>query len=133
MRKMKVIPVVEDQAIIRMGAVQMPEDAGLAVVEACNACDAMAILENCSDVRAVFTDINFAHGAVTRRRVWIGDTLLASTRTRGLQASNIMSRPAPSPTASAMSLHAIDPNLSRACAEGRNSIRAVTLVMAAMT
>ena len=53
-----VILVVEDEAIIRMGAVQMLEDAGFAVVEACNAHDAMDILENRTDVRAIFTDIN---------------------------------------------------------------------------
>jgi CheY-like chemotaxis protein len=58
MSKKTVILVVEDEAIIRMGAVQMLEDAGYAVVEASNAHDAMAILENCNDVRAVFTDIN---------------------------------------------------------------------------
>jgi CheY-like chemotaxis protein len=58
MREKTVILVVEDEAIIRMGAVQMLEDAGFAVVEASNASDAMAILENRNDVRAVFTDVN---------------------------------------------------------------------------
>jgi CheY-like chemotaxis protein len=58
MSEKTVILVVEDEAIIRMGAVQMLEDAGFAVVEACNASDAMAILENRNDVRAVFTDVN---------------------------------------------------------------------------
>jgi len=58
MKEKAVILVVEDEAIIRMGAVQMLEDAGFAVVEACNAHDAMEILDNRTDVRAVFTDIN---------------------------------------------------------------------------
>jgi CheY-like chemotaxis protein len=58
MSEKTVILVVEDEAIIRMGAVQMLEDAGFAVVEASNASDAMAILENRNDVRAVFTDVN---------------------------------------------------------------------------
>ena len=58
MKEKAVILVVEDEAIIRMGAVQMLEDAGFAVVEACNAHEAMEILENRTDVRAVFTDIN---------------------------------------------------------------------------
>ena len=58
MEEKAVILVVEDEAIIRMGAVQMMEAAGYTVVEALNAHDAMAVLENRTDVRAVFTDIN---------------------------------------------------------------------------
>jgi CheY-like chemotaxis protein len=58
MKKKAVILVVEDEVIIRMEAVQMLEDAGFAVVEACNAHDALVILESRTDVRAVFTDIN---------------------------------------------------------------------------
>ena len=53
-----VILVVEDEAIIRMGAVQMLEDAGFTVVEAGNAHDAVSILEDRKDVCAIFTDIN---------------------------------------------------------------------------
>jgi CheY-like chemotaxis protein len=58
MDKNTVILVVEDEAIIRMGAVQMLEGAGFTVVEASNAHDALAILENRHDIRAVFTDVN---------------------------------------------------------------------------
>ena len=58
MKKKPVILVVEDEAIIRMEAVQMLEDAGFAVVEACNAHDALVILDSRTDVRVVFTDIN---------------------------------------------------------------------------
>ena len=58
MEEMVVILVVEDEAIIRMEAVQMLEAAGFAVIEAFNAHDAMKLLENRADVRAVFTDIN---------------------------------------------------------------------------
>jgi len=58
MAQKKVILVVEDEAIIRMGAVQMLEAAGFAVVEAGNAHDAVCILENRDDVCAIFTDIN---------------------------------------------------------------------------
>ena len=53
-----VILVVEDEFIIRMGAVQMLEEAGFTVVEADNAHDAVSILENRNDVCAIFTDIN---------------------------------------------------------------------------
>jgi CheY-like chemotaxis protein len=52
--------VVEDEALIRMSAVQMVEDAGYMVVEACNADEAIAILESRPDIRAVFTDINMS-------------------------------------------------------------------------
>jgi CheY-like chemotaxis protein len=58
MTQKTVILVVEDEALIRMGAVQMLEEAGFEVVEAWNAHDAMDVLEKRSDVRAVFTDIN---------------------------------------------------------------------------
>jgi CheY-like chemotaxis protein len=52
-----VILVVEDEAIIRMSAVEMLEDAGFSVLEAHNADIAVQILESRSDIRAVFTDI----------------------------------------------------------------------------
>ena len=55
---MATILVVEDEAIIRLEAVQMLEEAGFAAVEASNADDALKILEFRNDVRAVFTDIN---------------------------------------------------------------------------
>src|SRR5579863_4004928 len=58
MRKKIVILVVEDEAIIRMAAVDMLEHAGFAVVEATDADSAICILELRNDVRAVFTDIN---------------------------------------------------------------------------
>jgi CheY-like chemotaxis protein len=52
--------VVEDEVLIRMSAVQMMEDAGFAAVQACNADEAIQILESRSDIRAVFTDINMS-------------------------------------------------------------------------
>jgi CheY-like chemotaxis protein len=53
-----VVLIVEDEALIRMNAVSMMEDAGYAVLEACNADEAILLLESRSDIRAVFTDIN---------------------------------------------------------------------------
>src|SRR5471032_722762 len=53
-----VVLIVEDEALIRMDAVQIVVDAGFAVVEACNADEAIKILESRRDIRAVFTDIN---------------------------------------------------------------------------
>jgi CheY-like chemotaxis protein len=55
-----VVLVVEDEALIRISALQMVEDAGYTAVEACNADEAIKILEARSDVRAVFTDINMS-------------------------------------------------------------------------
>lgn len=55
-----VVLVVEDEALIRMSAVQMVEDAGFMVAEACNADEAIEILERRPDIRAVFTDINMS-------------------------------------------------------------------------
>jgi CheY-like chemotaxis protein len=50
--------LVEDEALLRLNAVQMIEDAGYAVVEASNADEAIYNLENRIDIRIVFTDIN---------------------------------------------------------------------------
>lgn len=58
MEENAVILVVEDEALIRMGAAQMLEHAGFAVVEACNAHDAIDVLESRADIRAIFTDIH---------------------------------------------------------------------------
>jgi CheY-like chemotaxis protein len=52
-----VVLVVEDEALIRISAVHMVEDAGFMAVDACDADEAIAILERRNDVWAVFTDI----------------------------------------------------------------------------
>ncbi len=52
-----VILVVEDEALIRLDAMEMIRDSGFEVVEAANADEAVAILEARTDIRAVFTDI----------------------------------------------------------------------------
>ena len=52
-----VVLVVEDQPIIRMEAVQVIKDAGYVVLDASNTDDAMTILEERPDIRAVFTEI----------------------------------------------------------------------------
>jgi two-component sensor histidine kinase/DNA-binding NarL/FixJ family response regulator len=49
--------IVEDELILRMRAVDIVEDAGFTPVEATNADDALAILESCSDIGMLFTDI----------------------------------------------------------------------------
>ena len=52
------ILVVDDETLIRLGAVQIAEDEGFEAIEAANADEAIEILENRSDVRAIFTDIH---------------------------------------------------------------------------
>lgn len=49
--------IVEDEALIRINAHQMLEDAGYEVLESCDADEAIRILESRNDIRAVFTDI----------------------------------------------------------------------------
>jgi CheY-like chemotaxis protein len=53
-----IILVVEDEPIIRMGAVALVTDAGFEALEASNADDAIRLLEARDDIRLVFTDIN---------------------------------------------------------------------------
>ena len=55
-----VVLVVEDEALIRMNALLMIEEAGYAAVEACNADEAIVILEGRSDICAVFTDVRMS-------------------------------------------------------------------------
>ena len=55
-----IVLVVEEEALVRMSAVHMVEDAGYAVLQACNADEAIEILERRSDVRVVFTDFNMS-------------------------------------------------------------------------
>jgi len=52
-----VVLVVEDESIIRMEAVQIIKDAGYVVLDASNTNDAMTILEERRDIRAVFTEV----------------------------------------------------------------------------
>jgi CheY-like chemotaxis protein len=49
--------VVEDDEVLRMCAAEVVADAGFSPVEAANADEAFAILENRSDIALLFTDI----------------------------------------------------------------------------
>jgi CheY-like chemotaxis protein len=53
----KVVLVVEDSAIIRMGAVDIVLSAGYEALEAGDADEAIRILESRSDIDLVFTDV----------------------------------------------------------------------------
>ena len=50
--------VVEDEAILRLHAVDLVEEAGFTAIEAKNADEAIAILEARSDIRLISTDVN---------------------------------------------------------------------------
>lgn len=56
--KKAIVLVVEDEALIRLDAVHMIEDAGYEVVEAANADEAIRILEQHREIHVVFTDVN---------------------------------------------------------------------------
>jgi CheY-like chemotaxis protein len=53
-----VVLVVEDDAILRMYAVEMIEEAGFQVTEAQDADEAIRLLESRTDIRIIFTDID---------------------------------------------------------------------------
>ena len=53
-----VVLVVEDEALLRLLVVEVLEEAGFEVIEACTADDAVILLVQRSDIRVVFTDVN---------------------------------------------------------------------------
>ena len=53
-----IVLVVEDDAILRLMAVSVVEDAGFEPIEASNADEAVGILESRNDIRIVFADIH---------------------------------------------------------------------------
>lgn len=59
-----VILVVEDEAFLRMAAVDFLEQAGFAVLEAENADRALTFLEDRDDVGLIFTDIDMPYGSM---------------------------------------------------------------------
>jgi CheY-like chemotaxis protein len=50
--------VVDDEPLLRMLGVDIAEEAGFATIEACNADEAVAILEARSDIALVLTDVH---------------------------------------------------------------------------
>jgi CheY-like chemotaxis protein len=53
-----VVLIVEDEALIRAGALDWVEEAGFEAIEAANADEAIRILESRNDIRILFTDID---------------------------------------------------------------------------
>lgn len=60
----KLVLIVEDDALLRMDAMLMIEEAGFDVLEAANADAAIAILEARSDIDVIFTDIDMPDGSM---------------------------------------------------------------------
>jgi CheY-like chemotaxis protein len=56
--KQTVVLIVEDEALLRMDAMEMLEEAGYQVLEAADADEAITILEARLDINVVFTDID---------------------------------------------------------------------------
>lgn len=52
-----VVLIVEDSALIRMGAIDLVQSAGYEALEACDADEAIRILESRDDIDLVFTDV----------------------------------------------------------------------------
>lgn len=53
----RTVLVVEDEPLIRIGAIDLISDAGYAVLEATNADEAILLLESHPEIRVVFSDI----------------------------------------------------------------------------
>ena len=53
----QVVLIVEDEALVRMTAVDMIEEAGFEILEAANADEAILLLEARRDITVLFTDI----------------------------------------------------------------------------
>ena len=65
----KVVLIVEEEALIRMNAAEVIEDAGDGVVEAGDAEEAIQVLENRDDVSIMFTDIDMLTGSMNGLRL----------------------------------------------------------------
>ena len=55
---MPIILIVDDDPFLRMLAVEFVNEAGFETLEACDADQAIAMLESCSKIAVLFTDIN---------------------------------------------------------------------------
>jgi two-component system, response regulator PdtaR len=57
-KSLPVVLIVEDEPLLRMLAVEVVEDAGFVALEACDADEAVMLLESRTDISLLFTDIN---------------------------------------------------------------------------
>jgi two-component system, response regulator PdtaR len=63
--------IVEDENLVRFGAVAMVEEAGYEAISASDADEAIHILESRSDIRTVFTDIQMPGSMDGLRLAWV--------------------------------------------------------------
>src|ERR1700678_2984535 len=54
----KSVLIVEDESLVRMGAISSIEDAGFVVYEAASADEAISLMERHREIRLIFTDIH---------------------------------------------------------------------------
>jgi PleD family two-component response regulator len=64
--KRPVVLIVEDEPLVRMDAIEAIEAAGFDVIDATDADKAIAILDQRSDVRLIFTDIHMPASSQAR-------------------------------------------------------------------
>jgi two-component system, response regulator PdtaR len=57
-RRLPVILLVEDEALVRMLAAEVLSEAGFTIIESGSAEEALTVLQTRSDVRVLFTDVN---------------------------------------------------------------------------
>ena len=93
-----VILVVEDEAIVRMMAVSVAENAGFEALWAATADEAIKILESRPDIRLVFTDVNMPGSmdglrlAYAIRKRWPPVELIVTTGHRHIQSHELPDR-----------------------------------------
>ena len=92
-----VVLIVEDEFIIRTAVARAISDAGFEVVEAANADQAIAILEDRRDIRVVFTDIQMPGSmdgvklAQAVRHRWPPIHIIATSGRYGVQSLDLPS------------------------------------------
>jgi CheY-like chemotaxis protein len=98
----KIVPViliVEDEALIRLSAVGMLEDAGFRMIEAVNSDEALELLAADSNVQLLFTDVNMPgaiDGLALARQVhdrWPHIGIMVASAKRQPQPANYRSAP----------------------------------------
>ena len=96
----KIIPViliVEDEALVRLSAVGMFEDAGFRMIEAANSDEALEFLVADSDFQLLFTDVNMPgtiNGLALARQVserWPHIRIMVASAKRVLQPEELPS------------------------------------------
>jgi len=94
-RIIPMILVVEDEALVRLAAVGMLEDAGFRMIEAVNGDQALELLEANSDVQLLFTDVNMPgtiNGLALARQVrdrWPHIGIMVASATRLPQSEDL--------------------------------------------